>query len=195
MPIKPPSPTPTPSRLTPHEFDAVLAAKGWLKKEVAQRWGVSPVWVSNISRDPNRPPHWDDAVLGLPNRRFLSRNEKRRRDLIDSLTTQASVQRNTTGGYRYHGHLSIGAIVAAVEDVGSIAEAGMRGIVFGIRETGKQEEYGVIFETGEFDWFSPEYIDRLIVSTGLADENTAKTKLVTEEAVKHHFDTNQFKFW
>lgn len=194
MPIKPPSPSTTP-RLTPQEFDAVLASKGWTKKEAALRWGITAVWVSNISRDANRPPHWDDAVLGLPNKRFLARNEKRRRKLVEALAAQASGQRKATGGFRYHGYLSVGAIVAAAEDVGSIAEAGMRGIVFRVRDTGKNEEYGVIFETGEHDWFPPEYVDQLLVSTGLVDEETAKANLATDEAVETRFGTGQFQFW
>lgn len=193
MPIKTPSPA-TP-RLSPEEFDAVLSAKGWTKKDAANRWGVTPVWVSNISRDPNRAPHWDDAALGLPNRRSLSRNEKRRRNLVEALVVQALGLRKATGKYRYHECLQVGAIVTATEFIGSNTEPGTRGIVFGVRETSKYEEYGVIFESGETDWFPPLYVDKLLAETGLSDEASAKIKFRSAEDAIKRFKTGLFLFW
>lgn len=194
MPIKTPSPS-TP-RLTPQEFDAVLAAKGWTKKAAATRWGITPVWVSNISRDPARPPHWDDAVLGLPNHRFLERNEKRRRELVAALTGQAQArdQHKTTGGFRYHHYLAVGSIVTATENIGGNTEAGARGIVFGVKKTGQQESYGVVFETGMIDWFPPLYVDKLLASTGLVDEASSKIRLHTDEDALVRFRSGQFNF-
>lgn len=193
MPIKTPSPS-TP-RLSPEEFDAVLSAKGWTKKDAAKRWGVTPVWVSNISRDPDRAPHWDDAVLGLPNRRFLGRNEKRRRNLVDALVSQTKGLHRKTGGFRYHDYLQIGAIVTATECIGTNTEPGMRGIVFGVRDTSKYEEYGVIFESGEIDWFPPLYVDKLLASTGLSDEVAAKIRFRSAEDAAKRFAAGLFNFY
>lgn len=185
-------------RLTREEWDAVLRSKGWSKKEVAQRWGVSPVWVSNISRSADRAPHWDDAVLGLPHRNFLGRNEKRRKSMVQALVSasrpgDASVKRGV--GYRYRVDLRVGAIVVAAEDVGSIAEEGMRGIVFGTRDRHTHEEYGVIFETGVTEWFAPEHIDRYIAATGLYDERSSLVNFPTDGTAQHHYRSGQFMFY
>lgn len=190
MPIKS-TPSDAP-RLSPEEFDAVLASKGWTKKDVAARWGVTPVWVSNISRDKDRAPHWDDAVLGLPHHRFLSRNQKRRRNLAAAIASAAKQSSPSTGGFRYHCYLAIGSIVAATEDMGAHIEMGMRGIVFNVRSSAKQEEYGVIFESGEIDWFPPAYVDRLLVSTGLNDENA--TLPLSEDDALARFRSGLFDF-
>lgn len=185
----------TPARLTPEEWDAVLAEKGWTKKDLARRWNKSPVWISNIARNADRAPHWDDALLGLPNRRFLARNERRRRKQIEAILARARGLRPATGGYRYHGYLTIGAIVTADKDVGSVAEEGMRGIVVKIRDTGRQEEYCVVFESGEFDWFPPDYVDSLLVFSGLVDDETANAGVVPESTILERFARGLFRFW
>lgn len=56
------------NKLTPEEFKSVLATKGWSGIALAERWDVSPAWISKIINDPDRAPHWDDAVAGLPKR-------------------------------------------------------------------------------------------------------------------------------
>ncbi len=59
-------PNPTNTRLSPEEFKSEIAQRGWTYNALGTRWGITPNWVSKISRDPNRPMHWDDAVRGLP---------------------------------------------------------------------------------------------------------------------------------
>lgn len=183
-------------RLTPEQFKAVVIGKGWTYRELASRWGVTPVWVSNIARNAERPSHYDDAVLGLPVRRNLRRNEKRRMALVDAFVQKiAGAPRKATGAYRYHGHLVVGTIVAAAEDVGSIAESGMRGIVFQVRDLKHGEDYGVIFETGLWDWFSADYVDRYLVATGLVDEGATHYKFVSEEVLQNDAAAGRFCFW
>lgn len=54
------------NRLPPDEFKAEFKRRGWTGRALAKRWGKSETWVSKIASDPDRGPHWDDAVRGLP---------------------------------------------------------------------------------------------------------------------------------
>jgi hypothetical protein len=49
-----------------HEFKRIIHAKGWQMKEVAVRWGMSRVRMSQICNNLPRPLYYDDAVRGLP---------------------------------------------------------------------------------------------------------------------------------
>lgn len=183
-------------RLTTEQFKAVVIGKGWTYRELAMRWDITPVWVSNIARNADRPKHYDDAVLGLPVRGNLQRNEKRRQALAEAFVLKiAGKPRKATGAYRYHGQLVIGTILAVSDDVGSIAESGMRGIVFQVRDRQHLEEYGVIFETGMWDWFSADYVDQYLVSTGLMDEGVIGYKFKLEDQLKEDFNAGRFRFW
>lgn len=53
-------------RMTPVEFKAEYRRKGWTGRMLAERWQKSVAWISKIGNDPEREPHWDDAVRGLP---------------------------------------------------------------------------------------------------------------------------------
>ena len=58
------------ARLPPALWKALVQAKGWTYRELAERWdGKTPEYISMIGRNPERPRHYDDAVLGLPMRR------------------------------------------------------------------------------------------------------------------------------
>lgn len=48
-------------------FTVKLRKKGWLAKEVAERWGVKQRAMSNIAKSPSQL-HWD-ALEGLPEKR------------------------------------------------------------------------------------------------------------------------------
>lgn len=50
-----------------HLFTINAAIKGWSQKELADRWGIKPRQMSNISSSPKQI-HWD-ALSGLPDRR------------------------------------------------------------------------------------------------------------------------------
>ncbi len=52
--------------MMPEEFKRVIRSKGWLMKEVAVRWNISKVRMSQICNDRTRPLYYDDAVRGLP---------------------------------------------------------------------------------------------------------------------------------
>lgn len=53
-------------RLSPEEFKAEYQRRGWSNNELAAHWRKHPVSLSKIVNNPERPPHWDDAVRGLP---------------------------------------------------------------------------------------------------------------------------------
>lgn len=59
-------PDPTTIRLSQDEFRKEVTQRGWTYAALSKRWEVSANWISKISRDTNRPMHWDDAVRGLP---------------------------------------------------------------------------------------------------------------------------------
>lgn len=63
-------------RLTPKEFKAEAKRKGWKLKELAERWGISSVWISDIVNNPHRAMHWDDAIKGVEDR-FLMPNKRK----------------------------------------------------------------------------------------------------------------------
>lgn len=183
-------------RLSPEQFKAVVIGKGWTYRELATHWGITPVWLSNLGRNPDRPKHYDDAVMGLPSRGNLRRNEKRRQALVDAYVRKlAGKPRKATGAYRYHDQLVVGAIVTVSDDLGSMAEAGMRGIVFLARDRKNGEEYGVIFESGQWDWFTADYVDRYLVATGLVDELATGYKFASEERLNEDFKAGRFTFW
>lgn len=184
-----------PNKLTPSEFNAILQWKGWTKKQVAERWEITPVWVSEIARNPNRPPHWDDCLFGLPNRRFLARNEKRRRRSVLAIV-QASGKPDQRGpGFRYRGHLVPGSVVAACEDVGSIAEAGMRGVVVNVRQQPKHEEYQILFQTLQSDWFPPDYVDQLLAATGMTIDMVVSAGSADVDTVADMLDRGEIRLW
>ncbi|ELC5624711.1 XRE family transcriptional regulator [Salmonella enterica] len=51
---------------TSDEFKAEMKRKGWTRQALAQRWGKSERWISNISGNEEREQHWNDALAGLP---------------------------------------------------------------------------------------------------------------------------------
>jgi hypothetical protein len=188
-------------RLTPEQFKALAKYKGWKFKMLAQRWGVTPEWISAISRDPDRDLRYDDALIGLPNLKRLARDLKSRTRQIEAamLKLGAPVAKSRPAplppGYRYRGYLVPGAIVAACADVGSMAEEGMRGVVFQVTDDGVCETYGVIFESGLWDWFGPDYVDQYLATTGLT-ATTAEHYVYTDEVqLQHDHAAGLFDFW
>ena len=45
---------------------------------LAKRWGVTPEWVSEVSRDPQRDLRYDDALYGVPDLHHLQRDLRQR---------------------------------------------------------------------------------------------------------------------
>lgn len=51
------------------EIKALMKSKGWTFVDLAARWGVSVTWMSRLVNQPHsRPPMYDDAFRGLPQR-------------------------------------------------------------------------------------------------------------------------------
>lgn len=189
------------TRLTPEQFKALAKYKGWKFKMLAERWGLTPEWVSNISRDPKRDLRYDDALIGLPNLHKLARDLRARNRQVEAAMRKAVPGEGTARttyvppGYRYRGYLTLGMIVTASEDVGSMAEEGMRGIVFQIIDNGKEEIYGIIFETGLWDWFAPQHIDACLATTGLVAAEVENYRYRDEVALQEDFAAGMFDFW
>lgn len=190
------------ARLTPEQFKALAKYKGWKYTMLAARWELTAVWISNMARDPNRPARFDDMLMGLPNLNKLKRDLAGRQKQLDAAlarikpptVTSPHVPRREPG-LRYHGYLTLGMIVTASVDVGSIAEEGMRGIVFDVQHRPHEEVYGVIFENGLWDWFSPHYVDLYLASTGLISPGLEDYRYRDEVCLQDDYTADQFIFW
>lgn len=55
-----------PPLMSPAEFKAFYTARGWSGRLLAIRWRKTAVWLSKVVNNPDRDPHWDDAVRALP---------------------------------------------------------------------------------------------------------------------------------
>lgn len=165
------------TRLTRIEFKALARDKGWKFTMLARRWGVTPEWISMLCRDEQRDIRYDDALLGLPDLRDAARDAVRRRRRIElalereglrtASAQAAGGRKRLPSGYRYRGYLVPGSIVTASAPFGSMADEGERGVVFQVIVRGREEVYGVIFENGAHDWFTPAMVDVTLAATGL----------------------------
>lgn len=52
--------------MTPDEFRALMATRGWDALMLSQRWGMSKRRVQQIVADTDRPRYYDDGLRGLP---------------------------------------------------------------------------------------------------------------------------------
>lgn len=50
-------------------FKAEMKRKGWSRTDLAQRWEKSEAWISKITNNPLRDQHWNDALIGLPEKK------------------------------------------------------------------------------------------------------------------------------
>jgi hypothetical protein len=195
------------SQLSPEQFKAIAKYKGWQYTQLASRWDVTPVWISALARNPNRPIRYDDALLGLPNKNRL-RQELARRQRLAELAQGAFKPTpvrpkplrppvRVALGLRYRGYMSVGALVTSSEAVGSVAEEGMRGVVFEVQltEHAQEERYGVLFETGLWDWFSPDDVDQCLVTNGLTDEGNTIYQYRDETSLQEDFNLGIFDFY
>ncbi len=53
-------------KMEPAQIHKLLKYRGWMAKEVAERWGIKPRRMSQIIQDPDRNQYYDDAFAGLP---------------------------------------------------------------------------------------------------------------------------------
>lgn len=193
---------PSPNRLTPAQFKALAKYKGWTYRLMAERWGIQPESLSAIARNPDRPARYDDMLHGLPNLNRLGREVRRQTDQLAAAMARFAMRapaepqaRPATPGYRYHGYLTTGAIVVATTAVGSIAEEGVRGVVFDVQDDGTREVYGVLFESGLWDWFPPDYVDIYMADIGVIDAGASGYQYTSEEALQADFEGGRFEFW
>lgn len=52
--------------MTPDEFRALMAARGWDALMLSQRWKISKRRVQQIVADIDRPRYYDDGLRALP---------------------------------------------------------------------------------------------------------------------------------
>lgn len=52
--------------MTPDEFRALMAARGWDALMLSQRWKISKRRVQQIVADTDRPRYYDDGLRALP---------------------------------------------------------------------------------------------------------------------------------
>lgn len=188
-------------RLTPAQFRALMAWKGWTHQEVAARWDITRTWVTKIASNPERPARYDDAIRGLPNKKTQNRDwavlQRRLEGLLgaEDIKAQAQTVVRVTGDYRYHGYITVGSILAASADIGDMAELGARGVAFQVSDTGSGEVYGVIFESGLWDWFSPQHVDQYLASTGLTDVGMESFVFQDENQLQAIFEEGKISFW
>jgi hypothetical protein len=197
---------------TPAEFRALIRWKGWSHKDLATHWDISAVHVSRIVNDKERPLHWNDAVMGLPRQDRLLSDLAGRQSRAASLvrpsdTPRPGIRRGrpphkrpqqgeiSTGGYRHRGYVIVGSILALDRDLGDSLREGDRGIVFAVEDTGVGERYGVIFESGDFDWFLPLHLDSGLTSTGLDAEGVSTYRFESKTQLEADFRQGIFSFW
>ncbi len=190
----------TPVRLTREQFRSLARAKGWKFTMLAQRWGVTPEWISEVSRDPQRDLRYDDALHGLPDLHHLQRALRQREREVDAAVAGRQAQqqarpRATAPGYRYRGYLVPGAVVTVAAAFGSMAEEGARAIVLQVEQRERHERYGVLFETGAYDWFAPDAVDRYLVATGLIAAAAAQYRYRGAALLQADFTAGRFDFW
>ena len=199
----PKSAPPVPLKLSPQQFKALAKYKGWTYRAMAKRWGIQPESLSAIARDPDRATRYDDMLFGLPNLNRLGRDMLRLSKQIDFAMGRAAareasrpvIEKALPPGYRYHGYLTTGAILTASQDVGSMAEEGSRGIVFAVKSGALSQDYGVIFESGSWEWFTPESVDQYLATTGLTDQKTQGYQYLNDQVLQNDFDLSKFDFW
>ena len=183
-------------RLTPDAFKQVVQAKGWTYRALAVRWHVTPEWVSEISRNPARPPHYDDAVLGLPDRTQRPPKQptaKTRRSSPNGSTKRAR-RRRPLPGYRYQGIIKLGELLSATDDFGSMAEMGERGVVVQLIDSGVDERYRVLFQRGDVECFTADLVDQYLTTTGLFDEANVTYAYQSDDELIDAYQAGRFDF-
>lgn len=189
------------TRMTRDEFKALARAKGWKFTMLAQRWGVTPEWISSISRDAQRDLCYDDALFGLPDlNRVPAELRSRRRTLTNAAqgARQSAPGRRTRKkgpGYRYQGYVRLGSILTVAAAFGSIAQEGERGIVVEVADAAGEENYRVIFENGASETFSPDAVDTYLADTGLLASGCDAYRYVDPHRLLRDFEAGRFRFW
>ena len=164
--------------MTRNQFVGILKERGWKLREVAELWEITAARLTQISKNPNRPAHWDYALWGLPRRHTLARVTGRRLQIARGLETPHRPSRRSTNRpqpdiFAPDTESSSGALVErgdvwAVRDgQGEHLPEGCEGFVYSIEshpngtyaklrfDTGYEESFEVAFLTGPDCFLSP----------------------------------------
>lgn len=169
------------SRLTPGAYRRHIERSGWRLVDVAYRWGITENYLSRLIADPDRAAHWDDAVRGLPKVSAAELRHFRMHRLANPLPkkpTRAKKKRSLRdffpdddtpeegGGNAHKGYLSIGDIIAVVDDMAKHGlYTGDEGIVLKIDEDDENLSYKIDFE-GVVIWLEFDEIRQHCAETG-----------------------------
>ena len=165
------------------EVRAPLKAKGWTNALLAQRWKITPVWVSQIINNPDRAPHYDDAIKGLP-RCAVKPVKRGRKPAAASREPRQARKVKRPAGYRYSGILAMGAVLAAERAFGSMAEEGEYGVVVEVIDDGTSEAYRVAFACGCSEVLGPDLFEQYFIDVGLDDAGAAQYKYQGEDRLE-----------
>lgn len=154
------------TRPTREELRAQLQEKRWTISNAAAYLGVSRQRLYSAFADADRSRFWECAVRGMPEctRVMANRLQEERRKAAKKRPSRATVE---TPGHQ------VGAIVAAIADIGSIAEEGEEGLVAGIRGEGVAQAYFIRLPGGE-DWFPASTFHTLFADTGKTDPRSRR---------------------
>ena len=196
--------------LSSAQFKTLVYSKGWTLRLLADRWCLAPESVRRLAGDPMRSPSWDDAARGLP---VIGQRRKPRRAWLDELgaTNPLDVMGQSLSGvagataariaavpklpgFRYHGYMVMGAVVAVAKHLGELADEGMHGLVVQVVREKTQERYRVVFETGGIEMFTPDLVDEYLVTTGLEENGLAGYAWRGEDAARQDFEAGMFVF-
>ncbi|MDN0082432.1 hypothetical protein QU487_06645 [Crenobacter sp. SG2305] len=157
-----------PPRRSANYLRESIRARGWALGDLAFWLGISRQYLYEIMGDVHRPRHWDLALENVPR---LTKKEMRMVTEARRAAEQVAASSKPVPavpalpGFRYHGALQVGSIVAASTWIGEMAEEGEEGVVIEIRSTAVSEEYLIRFAHGE-EWFDPDAFDEVMVDTG-----------------------------
>lgn len=203
-------------RYTPDQLRALIRAKGWTGRALADYWHVTPIYLSRRINDQQRPQFWNDAFNGLPAAEGLGQALANRQAAAEELISLQTPHRKRgpkpggrarvlddremessfgLPGYRYRKYLTVGAIVTTLAELGADIEDGARGIVYAVDDTGVGERYGVIFESGATDWFLPDRVDAFLAESGLDAPGMQGYQYTSKRVLKSDFNAGRFNFW
>lgn len=151
--------------MTPVEVKALLASKGWTNVALAARWRCTTVWISKIINDGDRAPHYNDALAGLPKG---PKSEPRK--VTSKRAPRAAKAARSGPGYRYHGVITQGDVLAVDPYFGSICEEGEHGIVIQVVDDGTCERYRTVFPRGDVELLDATLIDQCFYTNGQVHE-------------------------
>lgn len=179
---------------------AILRDKGWTITGFAKFLGITRAWATRVIDDPDRARCYTEAIWGLPHQKYLSRVRSHREAVVARLeglplAPKPEKKKILGYGYRYREYLPVSAVVQATTEVGSIAEEGARGIVLAVSDTGTEDRYGIVFESGLFEWFRPNDVDACLASIGIELDQLRNYVFQSEEVVAEEFGRGLFSFW